>query len=127
MALAQVVKQYDGRAVTGTRHRLLLGSVKVFLTQLWSTPGCQVLNTTFIERLNGMFRSRLACLERRTRCAARRARSASATLPKPQKQTPMRVRVTSIRLIMRFTQNADSSLVMILEVFCRNDADQDHF
>lgn len=75
VALAQVVKQYDGRAVTGTHHRLLLGSVKVFLTQLWSTPGCQVLNTAFIERLNGTFRSRLACLGRRTRCAARRAKS----------------------------------------------------
>jgi len=75
LALAQVVKQYSGRAVSGTLHRLELGSVEVFLTQLWSTPGCQVLNTAFIERLNGTFRSRLASLGRRTRCAARRAKS----------------------------------------------------
>lgn len=73
LAIAQVVKQYAGRAVTGTLHRLVQGSVQVFLTHLWSTPGCQVLNTAFIERLNGTFRSRLAVLGRRTRCAARRA------------------------------------------------------
>jgi transposase-like protein len=73
IAIAQVVKQYVGRAVTGTRHRLIQGSVQLFLTLLWSTPGCQVLNTAFIERLNGTFRSRLAVLGRRTRCAARRA------------------------------------------------------
>jgi transposase-like protein len=73
LVIAQVVKQYAGRAVTGTIHRLIHGSVQVFLTLLWSTPGCQVLNTAFIERLNGTFRSRLAVLGRRTRCAARRA------------------------------------------------------
>ena len=73
LAIAQVVKQYAGRAVTGTIHRLVHGSVEVFLTLLWSTEGCQVLNTAFIERLNGTFRSRLAVLGRRTRCGARRA------------------------------------------------------
>jgi transposase-like protein len=73
LAIAQVVKQYAGRAVTGTIHRLVQGSVQVFLTLLWSTAGCQVLNTAFIERLNGTFRSRLAVLGRRSRCTARRA------------------------------------------------------
>jgi transposase-like protein len=73
LVIAQVVKQYAGRAVTGTIHRLVHGSVRMFLTLLWSTPGCRVLNTAFIERLNGTFRSRLAVLGRRTRCAARRA------------------------------------------------------
>lgn len=73
LVIAQVVKQYAGRAVTGTVHRLVQGSVRSFLTLLWSTPQCQVLNTAFIERLNGTFRSRLAILGRRTRCAARRA------------------------------------------------------
>jgi len=70
--IAQVVKQYAGRAVTGTRHRLIYGSVLQFLTLLWSTPGCQVRNTAFIERLNGTFRSRLAVLGRRIRRSARR-------------------------------------------------------
>jgi hypothetical protein len=73
LVIAQVVKQYAGRAVTGAIHRLVHGSVQMFLTLLWSTPGCEVLNTAFIERLNGTFRSRLAVLGRRTRCAARRA------------------------------------------------------
>jgi transposase-like protein len=73
LVIAQVVKQYRGRAVTGTIHRLVQGSVELFLTLLWSTHGCQVLNTAFIERLNATFRSRLAVLGRRTRCGARRA------------------------------------------------------
>ena len=72
LVIAQVVKQYTGRAVTGTIHRLIQGSVEVFLTLLWSTRGCQVLNTAFIERLNGTFRARLAVLGRRTRRSARR-------------------------------------------------------
>jgi transposase-like protein len=72
LAIAQVVKQYAGRAVSGTVHRLVHGSVRLFLTLLWSTAGCQVLNTAYIERLNGTFRSRLAVLGRRTRRPARR-------------------------------------------------------
>ena len=71
LVIAQVVKQYAGRAVTGALHRLVHGSVRQFLTLLWSTPGCQVLNTAYIERLNGTFRSRLAVLGRRTRVPAR--------------------------------------------------------
>jgi transposase-like protein len=73
LAIAQVVKQYAGRAVSGTCHRLVQGSAQTFLTLLWSTPGCQVLNTAYIERLNGTFRSCLAALGRRTRRSARRA------------------------------------------------------
>ncbi len=73
LAIAQVVKQYAGRAVTGTCHRLVHGTVSTVLTQLWSTPGCQVRNTAYIERLNGTFRARLATLGRRTRRSARRS------------------------------------------------------
>jgi len=72
LVIAQVVKQYAGRAVTSCIHRLVHGSVRSFLTLLWSTPGCQVLNTAFIERLNGTFRSHLAVFGRRTRVLARR-------------------------------------------------------
>lgn len=72
LVIAQVVKQYAGRAVTGALHRLVHGSVRMFLTLLWSTPGCQVLNTAYIERLNGTFRSHLAVFGRRTRVPARR-------------------------------------------------------
>lgn len=71
LAIAQVVKQYAGRAVSGTVHRLVQGSTRLFLTLLWRTPGCRVRNTAYIERLNGTFRSRLAVLGRRTRRSAR--------------------------------------------------------
>lgn len=71
--IAQVVKQDAGHAVSGTIHRLVHGSVRMLLTLLWSTLGCQVLNTACIERLNGTFRSRLAVLGRRTRRSARRS------------------------------------------------------
>lgn len=70
LAIAQVVKQYASRAVTGTVHRLVHGSTRLFPTLLWSTQGCQVLDTAYIERLNGTFRSRLAVLGRRTRRSA---------------------------------------------------------
>ena len=72
LVIAQVVKQYASHAVTGAIHRLVHGSLRLFLTLLWSTPGCQVLNTAFIERLNGTFRSKLAVFGRRTRVLARR-------------------------------------------------------
>lgn len=72
VAIAQVVKQYAGRVVSGTLHRLVQGSTRLFLTLLWSTPGCEVLNTAYIERLNATFRERLAFLARRTRRSARR-------------------------------------------------------
>ncbi len=36
------------------------------LRLLWQEPGCLVLNTAYIERLNGTFRARLAPLARKT-------------------------------------------------------------
>lgn len=72
VAIAPVVKQYTGRAVSGPLHRLVQGRTRLVLTLLWSTPGWQVRNTAYIERLNGTFRSRLAVLGRRTRRSARR-------------------------------------------------------
>jgi transposase-like protein len=80
LVIAQVVKQTAHRAVTGTLHRLVQGSVRMFLTLLWSTPGCQVLNTAYIERLNGTFRSRLAVFGRRTRLSARRTATVESGL-----------------------------------------------
>lgn len=69
LVIAQVIKHAgDGHWL---RHRLAHGAVRDFLTGLWSTPGCQVLNTAFIERLNATFRARLAPLVRRTRALAR--------------------------------------------------------
>jgi transposase-like protein len=69
LVIAQVVKHAgDGQWL---RHRLAHGAVREFLAGLWSTPGCQVLTTAFIERLNATFRARLAPLVRRTRALAR--------------------------------------------------------
>jgi hypothetical protein len=39
LAIAQVVKQYAGRAVRGTIHRLVQGSVEVFVTLLLEYAG----------------------------------------------------------------------------------------
>ncbi len=47
------------------------GSTRLFPTLLWSTPGCQALNTAYIKRLNETFRSRPAVLDRQTRRSAR--------------------------------------------------------
>lgn len=69
LVIAQVVKQASSGA--WLHHRLAYGTVREFLTGLWSTPGCQVLNTAYIERLNATFRARLAALVRRTRALAR--------------------------------------------------------
>jgi len=69
LVIAQVVKHAS--AGPWLQHRLAYGTVRDFLTSLWSTPGCQVLNTAFIERLNATFRARLAPLVRRTRALAR--------------------------------------------------------
>jgi transposase-like protein len=72
LVIAQVVKQYEQHRVSGTVHRLISGSVQLFLSLLWLTEGCAVLNTAYIERINGTFRSRLAVFGRRTRMLARR-------------------------------------------------------
>jgi len=71
LVIAQVVKRSAGMLGAGMQHRLIHGTVRPFLTLLWHTPGCQVLNTASIERLNGTFRSRLAALGRRTHWSAR--------------------------------------------------------
>jgi transposase-like protein len=80
LVIAQVVKQYTRRRVSGTRHWLVHGTVRQYLTLLWRTPGSQVLNTAFIERLNATFRSRLAPFGRRTRCLARRTQTVERSL-----------------------------------------------
>ena len=41
LVIAQVVKQYAGRAVTGTIHRLAQGSVRLFLTCCGARPAAR--------------------------------------------------------------------------------------
>ena len=66
LCLGQVVKQDAGKRVMGVRHRLRQGSSALAARLMAQTPGCLVLNTAYIERLNGTFRARLAPLARRT-------------------------------------------------------------
>jgi hypothetical protein len=72
LVIAQVVKHYTRRAVTGAIHRLVHGSILMFLTLQWLTQGCQLRNSAFIERLTGIFHSQLVVFGRRTRALARR-------------------------------------------------------
>ena len=66
LCIGQVVKQYVGKQVVGVTRRLLQGRSAVAMRVMVQTPGCLVLNTAYIERLNGTFRARLAPLARRT-------------------------------------------------------------
>jgi transposase-like protein len=66
LAIGQVVKQRCGRRVVGVTRRLVQGTRERVAEVLGATPGCHVLNTAYMERLNGTFRARLAPLARRT-------------------------------------------------------------
>ncbi len=66
LSIGQVVKQYAGKRVVEVRRRLVQGTSALAVRLLAQTPGCLVLNTAYIERLNGTFRARLAPLARRT-------------------------------------------------------------
>ena len=67
--VVQVIK--DRRGAVGMVSRLITGTGARIRALLRTTPGCLVVNTAYIERLNGTFRARLACLARRTRSLAR--------------------------------------------------------
>lgn len=69
LTVVQLVKA--GRGTVGMVSRVVRGSGAAVQRGLRATPGCQVVSTAYIERLNGTFRSRLGCLARRTRGLAR--------------------------------------------------------
>ena len=64
LVIGQVVKGYT-RRVVGVAHWIAQGTAIAAMVLLQRT-GSQVLNTAYIERLNGTFRERLAGLGRRT-------------------------------------------------------------
>lgn len=66
LCIAQIVKHTHKRRVVEVSRRLVHGSWERAERLLVATPGCEVLNTAYIERLNGTFRARLAMLARRT-------------------------------------------------------------
>jgi transposase-like protein len=73
LTVVQVVKA--GRGAVGMMSRLVRGSGAGVVRGLRATASCQVVSTAYIERLNAPFRSRLACLARRTRGLARQQAS----------------------------------------------------
>ncbi|MCW5851425.1 MAG: IS1 family transposase [Anaerolineae bacterium] len=71
MALGQVVKHTVQRRVTGVERRVVQGTPDLVERLLAATQGGGVLNTAYIERLNGTFRASFAPLVRRSRATAR--------------------------------------------------------
>jgi hypothetical protein len=65
------VKQYAQRHVVGVVHRVVCGTPAAITAALVTTRSGTVINTAFIERLNGTFRQHLAPLVRRGRALAR--------------------------------------------------------
>ena len=77
--IGRVIKHYQGRRVVDIVRKMAQGSEKAAKALLASSSGGTKLNTAYIERLNATFRSRLACLVRRSR----------ALLKNPDTLTPL--------------------------------------
>ena len=73
VVIGQVVKQTVRRRVVGISHRLAQGTAAHLAALVAATQGQGGLNTAYIERLNGTFRSRWAGLARRSRRLGRDA------------------------------------------------------
>ena len=73
VVIGQVVQQKVRRRVVGVVQRLAQGTTAHLAALVAATQGHGGLNTAYIERLNGTFRSRLASLARRTRRPVRDA------------------------------------------------------
>ena len=78
LALGQVVKHTLQRHVTHIERRIVHGTASRVERLLHVTQNGGVLNTAYIERLNGMFRASFAPLVRRSRATARLAETLSA-------------------------------------------------
>jgi hypothetical protein len=76
--IGQVVKQYVGRRLVKVERRIVQGAEKTIQALLRQTQGDGVINTSYIGRLNGTFRSRLAALVRRGRALPRQLPSLHA-------------------------------------------------
>lgn len=78
LLLAQVVKQYEGHRVVGVARRSYQGTSSAVAAVIQATQGFGDINTAYIERLNGTFRSCLSGLARRTRALWRHSASLQA-------------------------------------------------
>jgi transposase-like protein len=72
LVIGQVIKHQHKHHVVEVERRLLRGDPDKAQELLQETAGCKVLNTAYIERLNGTMRERLAQLTRKCRHAAHR-------------------------------------------------------
>jgi transposase-like protein/IS1 family transposase len=73
--IGPVIKRTQNKRVVEITRRMAYGLLAQAEKLLMQSQGGSVLNTAFIERLNGTFRERLASLTRKSRHAARRLRA----------------------------------------------------
>jgi transposase-like protein len=71
LMIAQAVKRYQCRRVVKVVRRVKRGAKRKVEQMIRHTQGAGVINTAFIERINGTFRERLCALVRRGRALAR--------------------------------------------------------
>ncbi len=72
LCIATVIKRTEKKRVVEITRQMVRGTLEQALSLLAASHGGTVLNTAFIERLNGTMRERLASLTRKCRHAARR-------------------------------------------------------
>ena len=72
LCIATVIKRTEKKRVVEVTRTMTLGVVEQASRLLQASQGGTVLNTAFIERLNGTVRERLATLTRKSRHATRR-------------------------------------------------------
>ena len=72
LCIATVIKRTEKKRVVEITRRMVKGTLHHAQALLASSQGGSMLNTAFIERLNGTMRQRLASLTRKCRHAARR-------------------------------------------------------
>jgi transposase-like protein/IS1 family transposase len=72
LCIATVIKRTEKKRVVQVTRRMAQGTLEAAQKLLQRSQGGTVLNTAFIERLNGTMRQRLASLTRKCRHAARR-------------------------------------------------------
>ena len=79
--IVQVVKLYTRRRLTGVQRRLTHGCMQAAEAIMQASQvGLGVINTAYIERLNGTWRSWLPALTRRSRTVARQASHLDAAM-----------------------------------------------
>lgn len=72
LCIAVVIKRTEKKRVVEITRKMVQGTLEQAQALLAASHGGMVLNTAFIERLNGTMRQRLASLTRKCRHAARR-------------------------------------------------------